>query len=533
MTFLDFLIKKGIKMLDDKRKKILKSLMEKKLLVSPEVIDELLELEEDFLNEILKQNLTVLDHDTIELFRKNKNFNLGEFERAKTLKQKFGKEEIYNKFLEYKDEIKNKNNFEIQGYKIKVLKNYYEKASKKTVKDFVNYYVSRLKKISSMLEKRQELNNLTTIRKVREKRDRSEVSVIGLVNDKRISKNGKIILTLEDQTGEINVLISESNKELYERAKDIVLDEVIGVNGISGNKIIFVKELLQPDIPVVSEPLKAPDEVYAVFLSDFHVGSKNFLSAEVEKFIKWINSELGSDENRRIAKLSKYIFIIGDLVDGVGIYPGQSEELEIRDIYKQYSKFSNLISKIPKDKHIVIIPGNHDAVRLLEPQPPISKEFIPSLYEMPNVFLLSNPAIVNIHSSQDFQGFNVLLYHGFSFDYYVAKVDSIRNKGGYDRADLIMKFLLQRRHLAPTYSSSLFSPEYGEDPLVIDKVPQFVATGHIHKCSVSNYRATTLISGSCWQSKTSFQEKMGHHPEPARVPIVNLKTRKFKILKFT
>jgi len=41
-----------------------------------------------------------------------------------------------------------------------------------------------------------------------------------------------------------------------------------------------------------------------------------------------------------------------------------------------------------------------------------------------------------------------------------------------------------------------------------------------------------MISGSCWQAKTSFQEKLGHEPEPARVPLVNLKTREIKILKF-
>ncbi len=41
-----------------------------------------------------------------------------------------------------------------------------------------------------------------------------------------------------------------------------------------------------------------------------------------------------------------------------------------------------------------------------------------------------------------------------------------------------------------------------------------------------------MISGSCWQAKTDFQEKLGHEPEPGRVPIVNLKTRAVKILDF-
>ena len=70
------------------------------------------------------------------------------------------------------------------------------------------------------------------------------------------------------------------------------------------------------------------------------------------------------------------------------------------------------------------------------------------------------------------------------------------------------------------------------DPLVINQVPDFFVSGHIHKAAAANYRNITLIAGSCWQSKTTFQEKVGHNPEPSRVPIVNLKTREVKILKF-
>jgi DNA polymerase II small subunit len=95
-----------------------------------------------------------------------------------------------------------------------------------------------------------------------------------------------------------------------------------------------------------------------------------------------------------------------------------------------------------------------------------------------------------------------------------------------------MKFLLKRRHLAPTHTSTLYIPDTKEDPLVIHKVPDFFITGHIHKSIAANYKNITLISGSCWQSKTDFQEKVGHNPEPGRVPMVNLKTREIKILKF-
>ena len=163
---------------------------------------------------------------------------------------------------------------------------------------------------------------------------------------------------------------------------------------------------------------------------------------------------------------------------------------------------------------------------------PIYKDFSEPLYNLPNVVMVSNPSMINIHSSDNFLGFDVLVYHGYSFDFYVAEVESIRNRGGYDRADLLMKFLLQKRHLAPSYTSTLYVPDTKLDFLVIEKVPDFFVSGHIHKAAAANYRNVTLISGSCWQSKTAFQEKVGHNPEPSRVPIVNLQTRQIKMLRF-
>jgi DNA polymerase II small subunit len=95
-----------------------------------------------------------------------------------------------------------------------------------------------------------------------------------------------------------------------------------------------------------------------------------------------------------------------------------------------------------------------------------------------------------------------------------------------------MKFLLQRRHLAPSHASTLYMPDPDKDSLIIEQVPDFFVTGHIHYSSVAHYRNVTTICGSCWQARTSFQEKMGHRPQPCRVPIVDLKTRNVKILKF-
>ena len=340
------------------------------------------------------------------------------------------------------------------------------------------------------------------------------------------------MLVLEDPTGQKKVIVNKNKPALFNEAKDIVLDEVIGVNGVHVENIIFANSIIWPDAPSTKELKKSDDEKFALFLSDTHVGSSKFLADDFEKFLKWINCEIGNEQQKHIAKNVEYIFIAGDLVDGCGIYPEQDKELITKDIYQQYKECAELLKQIPNHIPIIICPGNHDALRISEPQPVLSKDFAKPMYELNNIVMLSNPSYVNIHSSSNFSGFDVLMYHGYSFDYFVAEVDSLRNQGGYDRADLIMKFLMKRRHLAPTHLSTLYIPDTKSDPLVIDKVPDFFLSGHIHKTATVNYRNTTLICGSCWQSKTIFQEKVGHNPEPSRVPIVNLRTRDVKILKF-
>jgi len=421
------------------------------------------------------------------------------------------------------------NNFDNQ---VEIVISYKNSPFKYKIQDFSNIFVSRYRFIENILRNRQELQSTLTINRVLGKKEKERVSIIGLVEEIGQTKTGHLMITLEDLTGKIKVLISKNNKELFESAKDLVFDEVIGISGTSGDKIIFANKIIWPDIPESNELKKGEEEEYAIFLSDIHIGSNVFLQEEFEKFLRWINSQVGNEKQKELAKKVKYILIAGDLVDGIGIYPGQEEELTIPDIVHQYEAFSKLIKQVPVDKQIIICPGNHDLVHLAEPQPVFYKEYVSCLHDIPNVTLVSNPALINIAKTETFSGFNVLMYHGYSFDYYVANVESIRNNGGYNRADLIMQFLLKKRHLAPSFKSTPYFPAHKEDPLLIKKIPDFFLTGHIHYSKVANYKGVTMISGSCWQAKTSFQEKLGHEPEPARVPLVNLKTREIKILKF-
>jgi len=266
--------------------------------------------------------------------------------------------------------------------------------------------------------------------------------------------------------------------------------------------------------------------------SELRKMSVSELKKEFEDFIKWLNQEKGSPEQKEIASKVKYIIIIGDLVEGVGVYPNQEKDLEIKDIREQYKQFAEYLEQIPKHITIFACPGNHDAGRIAEPQPPLLHDFTKALQQIPNLMLLSSPSMINIGATKDFLGFDILLYHGYSLIYYSDHVESIRSSGGQKRPDLIMKFLLQKRHLAPTHTSNRYVPDADADPLIINKIPDFFITGHIHRVSVSNYKNVTLINASCWTGITEDQEKRGLENQPAKVPIINLKTREVKVINF-
>jgi DNA polymerase II small subunit len=529
-------------------REIAKRFAEKGLLLSPALLEMEIKKEEEGggseqISKIIEgakgKDMLVPDEESLSMLEKNKDINWTDFEKAKTSVEKNNDSRMYDKFVEYAKKEEPEKAGEGNGCKdandknrVIIVNSYQDVSKKRNVQDFVDFFNARYRALEAMLRNRQELSNLMSISRIKKRKDREEVSLIGMVSEKNISKNGNIILSLEDPTGITSVLFNKTKKELFSLASDTVVDEVIGVFGIASNNIVFANSMCRPDIPAAAEKKSSPEEGYAIFLSDFHVGSKNFLNDEFSRFLKWINGESGSDAQKNIASKVKYIFVVGDLIDGVGIYNDQDQDLLTKDVYEQYSQCAELLSKIPNHMKIIICPGNHDAMRIAEPQPVLYPDFASGIWKLPNAVMVTNPAVVNIDSSENFSGFDVLMYHGYSFDYYASDVESIRVNGGYDRADLIMKFLLQRRHLAPATSSTLFIPDPEKDPLVITKVPDIFVTGHIHKCSASVFKNIALIGGSCWQSKTAFQERVGHHPLPARVPIMNLKTREIKILNF-
>lgn len=430
------------------------------------------------------------------------------------------------------DSLKNAEELLAEPSKVTIVQEYTEESKKRPYEHFVRHLNLKFNALEAMLKGRNDLQGISSIANVRQKAERESVAIIGMILEKSETKNKNIMLKVEDKTGIISVLISKNNAALVQEANDITLDEVMAFKGTTGNKIIFANELFYPDIPLSKELKKSPEEEYVCFVGDTHFGSQTFLEEEFMRMIKWLQGKVGNEAQKNMAKKTKYVIFSGDIAEGVGVYPGQEKHLVITDVKDQYEEAAKFIALIPKEKHVIIIPGNHDTVRLAEPQPKFYKDFAQSLYEMPNVTLVSNPSLINIGKKENFSGFDILLYHGFSLPYYAMNVPSIRSSGGMKRTDLVLKYLMQRRHLSPTYGASQFVPCIDKDPLVIDKVPDFLVTGHIHRLSISNYRNVTLINCGCWNAVTEDQEKRGMEPQPGKLPIINLKTRQVHLMNF-
>lgn len=370
--------------------------------------------------------------------------------------------------------------------------------------DFLSYFNDRYKKISKILKSR--LNGVIKAKHLRENSE--EDTLIGMVKEVREANNG-LIIELDDRSKSFRGFVNKKS-EAFDKATKIVQDEVIAVTGNpQSNNFMYINDITFPDVKMPENREKRDNnkEVYAAFLSDLHFGSHEFLADAFEKFIEWINCET----NDKIVEKLKYIVIAGDIVDGVGIYPDQEEDLLLKDIYKQYKLASEYLECIPDHIEIIISPGNHDATRRAEPQTKLDKDIAAPLFQLDNVSNIGNPALISINDKK------ILIYHGGSMNPMANNVSNLSN----DQPDQIMRELVKKRHLNPIYGGYPIIPEE-EDLLVIEDIPDIIHSGHVHVYGDTRYRGILLINSATWQTQTDFQRRMNLNPTPSRFPVVDL-----------
>ncbi|MFB6310435.1 MAG: DNA-directed DNA polymerase II small subunit [Salinirussus sp.] len=379
--------------------------------------------------------------------------------------------------------------------------------------DFLSVFRDRYERIAAMLRGRVNHRPADAIQSMA---PGSEAAIIGMVADIRSTAGGHWLIELEDTTGTFPCLVL-SDRDIADAVQDLMLDEVIAVEGTLADDagVLFADTLYHPDIPRTHEPSTADRHVRAALISDIHVGSQEFLDDAWRRFADWLHS----DE----AAAVEYLLIAGDMVEGVGVYPDQDEELDIVDVYDQYAAFSERLKEVPGDLEIVMIPGNHDAVRLAEPQPAFDQELRETMAAHDARFA-SNPSVVDI------EGVSILMYHGVSLDEVIAELPS--DAASYESPEAAMAQLLRKRHLAPQFGGHTRLAPESEDHLVIESVPDVFHAGHVHKLGYGQYHGVLTINSGCWQGQTAFQESVNLDPDPGYAPIVDLDTLELTIRKF-
>lgn len=372
---------------------------------------------------------------------------------------------------------------------------------------FERLFRDRYQRLISIVRERLDAKSIETVSASKNIPPGKKIKVAGLLAD-RSSRRGGVELRVDDPTGTIRAVCQDGPVE--KAALEVPLDSLV-VLEVSRSKSgqLFTDSVVLPDIPGGRRAVSGSHRAYAVLLSDLHIGSRMFLADDFRRFLKWVNGGLGDED---VVSRVKYLVIAGDLVDGVGVYPGQEFQLAERDPKKQYEMSADLLKQVPGNIQIVVSPGNHDAVRQALPQPAVAVDMAESLYAMDNVRWVGDPAYLKLG------GVTFLIYHGKSLDDVIATTPNL----AYDKPTDAMKLLLKARHLAPTYGKrTALSPEL-RDYMVVDTVPDVFHVGHVHTYGELMYRGTLLVNSGTWQAQTNFQSNMGLEPTPSIIPVLEL-----------
>jgi len=411
-------------------------------------------------------------------------------------------EEDFEIYLGIKDDSEHQVEFEILSDPTEKI------TSAEGVEGYGALFASRFAKLKLIMSDRPESKKVRDISSVKSiTKNEDELFVWGLISDRKSDR--KITkITLEDPTGSMEIVVFEG--DLKDTADTLLMDQFAMFKIVPAkNGGFFAKEIFLPDIPEHTTN-RSKTETYAVFLSDLHVGSKFFMEEELLEFINWISS---ADP---IARKIRFVVVGGDLIDGVGVFPGQEKILNQTTTEGQLQKTFEVLDKIPKHIKVFLISGNHDAGRKALPQPAIPKMYNSELWDRENFFMLGNPSMVSLN------GVKVLMYHGQSID------DVVRTTPGvsYDKPAAVMRHFLRARHLSPIYGSRTPIAPETEDMMVIDDIPDIFHSGHVHFVGLDMYKGVLIVNSGAWQRQTDFQESVGITPTPGMAIIVNLQTMK-------
>ncbi len=383
--------------------------------------------------------------------------------------------------------------------------------------EFKQYFMDRYGRLKAILGERMSFQTVMDARRLRKEQ---EATLALMLLEKRETEKA-LMIEAEDETGIIRLVVPRRAQKTYEEAARILPDSVFAAKVRRMDNIYIAQEIHLPDIPLTRDNSEGPD-LNLCLISDLHVGSKKFRKDLFESFLDWINR--GRDgEVRRI----RYLLIAGDLVDGIGIFPGQRWELEETSVKRQLEQAAELLSEIPGHIKVIFSTGNHEPVEKALPQPPLQGEHREVILRRREVILVGNPARIEIG------GRTILVYHGQGLDDIIQALPDVSYNTLQEDAGKLLRTLLQHRHLSPVYGENTPILPLPRDYLVIEEPPHILHTGHIHVAHAENYRGVRLINTGAWQEQTSYQKSVGLQPTVGTMALVSLRTLEVKLRKFT
>lgn len=465
-----------------------------------------------------KSDRTIVSGDTIDPYEALESIESGTAETEDIEDVLNRKEAIEKKYPDMYDEMFNR---ELPDAKprINVEEDYEIKGDitgksrgKGEFDDFKSLFTDRYEKMVELLSKRT--GGLHKVSNINARRHGGEsMTVVGLVWSKFVSKNGNYFIDLEDPKTNDLLRIGWTSDEIKDVFEQVVEDEVVAIRGnlADDGDIVWGDSevrrgrppIMFPDVPRKSNTNKPNKPVKAAMISDIHVGADEFYPSYWNDFVDWI----------RESPDIKYLFVAGDIVEGIGVYPDQRDELRILDIYDQYAMTAKMFDQIPDDVKIFISVGNHDSVRLAEPQPTLGEKF--TRFYDDDIEFVGNPVTVDVN------GVNIQMYHGMSL---YALSESVP---GLDAEDPIpiMELMLKKRHVAPVYGKNVRLAPEQKDYLVIEHPPDVLHCGHVHKYGQGSYNGVKMINTATWQGQTAFQKSKGIEPDPGYWSVVDLSTK--------
>jgi len=343
--------------------------------------------------------------------------------------------------------------------------------------------------------------------------------IIGMVQDTRVLHTNKFVIQLEDLESEIItncVMVQDS--ESFPEYRNILRDTVIGISGVLPKNFregaitaFWGKDVIRPSFPpIMFKPTLNSHKI--MFLADFHFGSKFFSRSIFTKLIEFLTLSNLKPNVEKIASQIDLIIIAGDLIDGVGRFSNQKEKILFHSLRAQYTGLAKLLTGIPSNIEIIIIPGEHDATQVALPQPAIDKEIAKDLLALSNVRSHGNPLRVSIDEIQ------ILVFHGQGNDTLFRKNIQLKSFNPISGIQSILEY----RHICPEYGSSIPLAPFNKDYLVINEIPNVFVTGHFHKAQFQEYKGVKLIScGTFQRQQHKSESKLEEEVSLGIVPIVD------------